>query len=327
MQRKVSEAKLQKDKTKPRAGMGALPYAGGVAFRVWAPNATAVAVIGDFNKWDHSHSPMSAEDYGYWYADVPKARSGQQYRFLLQTPSGEISRIDPYAREVTHAAGNSVIHDPKFDWSGDNFKCPPWNELVIYEMHVGTFFDPTPNDDKPATFKDVTSRFEHLRRLGVNALRIMPIAEFAGDYSWGYNPASLFAVSSTYGGPKAFKEFVKRAHENGFAVILDVVYNHFGPSDLDLWRFDGWSENDGGGIYFYQDWRRSTPWGDTRPDYGRPQVRQFIRDNALMWIEEYHVDGLRMDMTLYVRKSDAGGDDLSDGWSLLRWINGEVASR
>ncbi len=84
-------------------------------------------------------------------------------------------------------------------------------------------------------------------------------------------------------------------------MILDVVYNHFGPSDLDLWQFDGWSENGKGGIYFYNDHRSSTPWGDTRPDYGRGEVRSYIRDNAMMWLEEYHVDGLRYDMTLYIR--------------------------
>jgi len=310
-----------------RAGMGAIPHDQGVAFRVWAPHATGVAVVGDFNDWKADRHPMAQETDGYWYADVAAARIGQQYRFVLQTPAGEISRMDPYAREVTHSAGNGVIHDPNFDWGDDDFQCPPWNELVIYEMHVGTFYDPKPDDDKPATFEDITARLGHLKRLGVNALQLMPIAEFAGDYSWGYNPANLFAVSTSYGGPEAFKQFVKLAHQHGFAVILDVVYNHFGPSDLDLWRFDGWSENDGGGIYFYQDWRRKTPWGDTRPDYGRGPVRQFIRDNALMWIEEYHVDGLRMDMTLYVRKSGPGGADLADGWSLLRWINQDIATR
>ncbi|HUR53783.1 MAG TPA: alpha amylase C-terminal domain-containing protein, partial [Gemmataceae bacterium] len=118
------------------------------------------------------------------------------------------------------------------------------------------------------------------------------------------------------------------AHKNGFAVILDVVYNHFGPSDLDMWRFDGWSEHDGGGIYFYQDWRKETPWGATRPDYGRPEVRQFIRDNALMWVEDYHVDALRMDMTLYVRSVRADGDpNLPDGWTLMQWINAEIREK
>jgi 1,4-alpha-glucan branching enzyme len=155
----------------------------------------------------------------------------------------------------------------------------------------------------------------------------MPAAEFAGDLSWGYNPAHMFAIESAYGGPQAFKEFVRQAHREGFAVILDVVYNHFGPSDLSLWRFDGWSENDGGGIYFYNDWRSETPWGATRPDYGRPEVRQFIRDNALMWLQDYHVDGLRWDMTLYIRSVRGDGDpgaELPDGWSLAQWINAEI---
>ncbi len=129
-------------------------------------------------------------------------------------------------------------------------------------------------------------------------------------------------------GRRRFKKFVREAHRNGFAVILDVVYNHFGPSDLDLWRFDGWSENDGGGIYFYQDWRKETPWGATRPDYGRREVRQFVRDNAVMWLEDYHVDGLRMDMTLFMRSVRFDGEpNLPDGWSLIQWINNEVREK
>ena len=170
-----------------------------------------------------------------------------------------------------------------------------------------------------------STKLGHLKRLGVNAVQIMPAMEFAGDVSWGYNPAHIFAIESAYGGPEGFKAFIEAAHRSGIAVILDVVYNHFGPSDLDLWQFDGWSENDKGGIYFYNDWRSDTPWGDTRPDYGRSEVRQFIRDNALYWLEEYHLDGLRFDMTLYIRsvRGDEGdeGDALEEGWSLLQWIN------
>jgi 1,4-alpha-glucan branching enzyme len=311
------------------AGMGAIPHAKGVAFRVWAPHAEGVSVVGTFNEWDAARNPMTREnDAGYWYGDVPGAKFGDEYRFALKTPWGELSRIDPYAREVTNSVGNGVVHDPHFDWGEPYLKTPAWNEWVIYELHVGTFNDPTPHDDKPATFADVVKRFDHLKKLGVNCLQVMPVAEFAGDRSWGYNPAHIFAVESAYGGPRAFKEFVREAHRNGFAVILDVVYNHFGPSDLDLWRFDGWSENDAGGIYFYQDWRKETPWGDTRPDYGRAEVRQFIRDNALMWVEDYHVDGLRMDMTLYIRSVRADGEpNLPDGWTLLQWVNGEIREK
>ncbi len=311
-----------------RPGMGAIPHAKGATFRVWAPHATAVSVVGTFNDWKPGKHLLKHEDNGYWAADVSGVQAGAEYRYHLVTPTGEFTRIDPYAREVTNSIGNAVVHDPHFDWDEEYYKTPPWNEWVIYELHVGTFNDMDPNTDQPATFADVVRRFDHLKRLGVNCLQVMPVAEFAGDRSWGYNPAHVFAVESAYGGPKAFKEFVKAAHKNGFAVILDVVYNHFGPSDLDLWRFDGWSENDGGGIYFYQDWRKDTPWGATRPDYGRPEVRQFIRDNALMWVEDYHIDGLRMDMTLYVRSVRADGEpNLPDGWSLLQWINGEIREK
>jgi 1,4-alpha-glucan branching enzyme len=121
---------------------------------------------------------------------------------------------------------------------------------------------------------------------------------------------------------------VKTAPAKGIAVILDVVYNHFGPSDLDLWQFDGWSENDKGGVYFYNDDRSSTPWGETRPDYGRGEVRQFIFDNAMMWIEEFHMDGLRYDMTLYMRTIDGCETrTIPEGWSLAQWINREIHAR
>ena len=180
----------------------------------------------------------------------------------------------------------------------------------------------------PGKFASVSARLGHLKKLGVNAIQIMPIVEFAGERSWGYNPSHIFAIETDYGGPVAFKRFVKRAHEHGIAVILDVVYNHLGPSDLDLWQFDGWSENGRGGIYFYNDERARTPWGDTRPDYGRGEVRQYILDNASMWLDEYHVDGLRFDGTVYIRTPDGPGSaDLPDGWSLLQAINTLVAHK
>jgi 1,4-alpha-glucan branching enzyme len=313
-----------------RSGMGAIPHEAGCAFRVWAPHASAVHVTGDFNDWSEDAAPMASEEGGFWYADVEGARPGQEYRFRIDGPEGPLSRIDPYAREVTNSVGNAVIHDPAYDWQGDDFQMPPWNRLVIYELHVGTFNRTEETEGEVGTFAEAVRRFDHLKALGVNAIQIMPAAEFAGDLSWGYNPAHVFAVESAYGGPRAFKDFVRAAHAHGLAVILDVVYNHFGPSDLDLWRFDGWSEGDGGGIYFYPDGRAATPWGETRPDYGRPEVRQFIRDNALHWLEEYRVDGLRFDMTLYIRcysGDESEADQNPDGWSLLRWINEEVRER
>ena len=307
--------------------MGAIPHTGGVGFRVWAPNAQRVSVIGSFNDWDGDNHPMQAEENGHWYTDVAEAHIGDQYRYLLTTAKGEFKRIDPYAREVTHSVGNAIVHDPSFDWEGDDFHLAARNELVIYELHVGTFND-RENNNLPGKFASVSSRLGHLKKLGVNAIQIMPIAQFAGKWSWGYNPAHIFSVELAYGGPLAFKKFVKRAHRHGIAVILDVVYNHFGPGDLDLWQFDGWSENDRGGIYFYNDDRAHTPWGDTRPDYGRNEVRQYIFDNVFMWLEEYHVDGLRFDGIAYIHSFPGpGGQDLPDGWNLLQWINSKVAEK
>ena len=117
----------------------------------------------------------------------------------------------------------------------------------------------------------------------------------------------------------------------GIAVLLDVVYNHLGPSDLDLWRFDGWSQNGKGGIYFYQDDRSSTPWGETRPDYGRPEVRSFLRDNAIQWLDEFRVDGLRWDATSYISSIGGEGyrarDRIEDGWRFMADVNRELADR
>jgi 1,4-alpha-glucan branching enzyme len=228
---------------------------------VWAPNAQRVSVIGSFNDWDGGKHPTQAEENGHWYTDVAEAHIGDQYRYLLATAIGAFKRIDPYAREVTSSVGNAVVHDPSLDWEGDDVHLATRNELAIYELHVGTFNDEE-DDNLPSKFASVSSRLGHLKKLGVNAIQIMPIAQFAGERSWGYNPAHIFSVELAYGGPLAFKKFVKRAHRYGIAVILDVVYNHFGPGDFDLWQFDGWSENDRGGIYFYNDARARTP-GET----------------------------------------------------------------
>jgi 1,4-alpha-glucan branching enzyme len=204
---------------------------------------------------------------------VSDAEIGDEYRYLIHGPEGSSSRIDPYARKVTHATGTGIIYNPDaFDWGDDTFNIATWNELLIYEMHIGTFY--VKKKGHPGTLDSAIEKMPYLKALGINAIEVMPITEFAGDFSWGYNPSHPFAVASTYGGPDAFKRFVKAARESGIAVVSDVVYN-FGPSDLDLWRFDGWSENDKGGIYFYNNRRASTPWGDTRPDYGRGEVRQY----------------------------------------------------
>ena len=321
--------------TEVQAGMGAVSHAGGTTFRVWAPFASSVSVAGDFNDWSDTSHPLAAESFGYWSCNVPEAAPGHRYKLGIRNPSRDhpLWRVDPYAQEVIRrdADGvvNGVIHHPDFNWGDDPFRMPPWNELVIYELHVGTYNDQP--GDMPGHLGNVISELPYLQDLGVNAVELMPLVEFNDVWSWGYNPANPFAVEDAYGDPRDLKRLVKRAHELGMAVILDVVFNHFGPDQLDMWQFDGWSENGKGGIYFYNDWRCNTRWGETRPDYGRGEVRQFIRDNALFWLNEYHMDGLRFDSVVNIRNAHGEGynlgADIPDGWSLLQWINNEVSAR
>lgn len=308
------------------AGMGSVVADSGVSFRVWAPSADEVYVMGTFNDWSERANPLASEGNGYWSVCIPEAKAGDEYKYVLVNGEQVLQRIDPYAKSVTNSVGNTVVYEDTFDWNGVESGIPAWNEVVIYELHVGTFG--ASRDDGPGTFQDAIDKMPYLQKLGINAIEVMPPMEFPGDFSWGYNPSHPFAVESQYGGADGFKALVRAAHEHNIAVILDVVYNHFGPSDLSLWQFDGWSENDGGGIYFYNDWRSETPWGNTRPDYGRPEVRQYIRDNVLMWFEEFRVDGLRFDATAYIRNVKGNdvdpGNELAKGWSLLQWLNEEI---
>ena len=308
-------------------GMGSIPHAGGTTFRVWAPHAEWVAVIGTFNDWSSQAHRLAFEGNGLWSADVPGAGPGDHYRYLISSGGEELFRIDPYARLVTNSAGDAVVVDLS-RCRRPPFQMPGWHDLVIYELHVGTFND-RPGGD-PGQFRSAAEKLPHLVALGVNAVEVMPTTSFAAAYSWGYNPANPFAVEEAYGGSEGLMRFIDAAHAHGIAVLLDVVYNHWGPGDNSLWRFDGWGEPGKGGIYFYQDWRSRTPWGD-RPDYGRAEVRQYIRDNALMWLEDYRADGLRWDATSFIRDVDGDAGDpataLPDGWGLMQWVNGEINAR
>ncbi|MFO7678625.1 MAG: alpha-amylase family glycosyl hydrolase [Chloroflexota bacterium] len=309
-------------------GMGAVPHDSGADFRVWAPHAEKVFVSGDFNRWSPWQSPLASEGNGYWSGSDAKAIVGSAYKFVLHYQGQTHLRTDPYAADVAGSQRHGVICAPLAPLA-DDFQPPPLNELIIYELHVGTFNHN--GRSEVGAFQDVIEKLPYLQELGINAIEIMPVKEFAGDYSWGYNPAFPFALTRTYGGRAAFQELVSAAHNQGIAVIIDVVYNHFGPQDLSLWQFDGWQENDKGGIYFYNDWRSNTPWADTRPDYGRSEVRQFIRDNVLMWLETYGVDGLRWDATNFIRNVHGhDGDpsaDIAEGWNLMQWLNQEVKER
>jgi 1,4-alpha-glucan branching enzyme len=301
--------------------LGAVVRRSGVSFCVWAPFATQVAVTGSFNNW--SEQPMDGED-GYWSTFVPGARAGQEYKFVIRNGDKVYRRNDPRALYFTTSSGTSVIGSRQFDWGNDLFVPPAPNKQVIYELHVGTF-----NRQDLAvsgTFRDVRHKLDHLAALGVNMIELMPIGSMLMDRGWGYAIDYIYAIESLYGGRTEFLELVKAAHERNIGIILDVVYNHFGPdATLDLWQFDGWHQDDKGGIYFYNDWRCETPWGNTRPDYGRPEVQQYILDNVKMWMHDCRVDGLRVDSTIFIRNvkgyNNDPSTDLPEGWRLLQQLN------
>ncbi|MBU0679338.1 MAG: hypothetical protein KJ626_14660 [Verrucomicrobia bacterium] len=273
--------------------MGAIPYDGGTTFRVWAPNASFVGVKGAFSGW--ATMALGNQGDGHWSADIAGAVHGQDYKYVITQNGFTFDRVDARSQKLYHSNGNCSIYDhSRFDWQGDSFGRPWFNDLVIYQMHVGTFKAQS-NGWTPGSFYDALTKLDHLQEMGVNAVKLMPVAEFAGGHSMGYNPAMPFCVETDYGGPDGMKTFVRECHKRGIAVLLDMVHNHYGPTDNLLWQFDGWNQNGRGGIYFYQDDRRYTFWGETRPDYGRKEVQDYIRDNFRMWLDNFHVDGFRWD--------------------------------
>ena len=327
--------------------MGANCYTGdaaGVTFRVWAPHALKVAVAGTFNGWAPDTLALGSEGNGFWSADVVGAAANDEYKFVLSDASaGTLWHMDPYVTRIRHSGGalNGVIDEPAVSASAPGYVTPAWNELVIYELHIRTFLpgdgliqDANGNPIKTGdgsfigSFQAVTSKLDYLQALGVNAIELLPLGEFMGDISAGYNPAYIFAIEDEYGGPDGFRDFVNEAHKRGIAVIVDVVYNHLGNPAADMWRFDGWSENDKGGIYFYNDSRSKTAWGDTRFDYGRGEVRSYLKDNALRWLQQRLADGLRWDSVGSIRnvndQNDDHDNDIADGWSLCQWINASI---
>ncbi|HZN58401.1 MAG TPA: alpha-amylase family glycosyl hydrolase [Planctomycetota bacterium] len=289
--------------------LGATPTAAGTVFRVWAPNANNVHIAGSFNGWNASQFSMRANQ-GFWSALVPTAAPGDEYKFIID---GGIWRTDPRARRQVNSVGNSIVVDPgAYAWGDDGWVTPYFEDMVIYELHVGSFSGEGDGASSyPGRFRDVVDRhLDHLTALGVNVVEILPIGEFAGDQSWGYNPAFQFAPESAYGSADDFKRLVDECHRRGIAVILDVVYNHMGPGDLagNLLDFDGKD------VYFYSpaSGYRDTPWGP-RLDYGRVEVRDYIRDNVRYWLQEFHLDGFRVDATDFIKVN-------GDGWAVLQAI-------
>jgi maltooligosyltrehalose trehalohydrolase len=252
---------------------------------VWAPKAQHVQLrlAGDPIR----EIPLDPLDDGYFAARLEGIAPGTRYFYVLD---GERARPDPASRwqpEGVHEA--SAVVDPSFAWTDHAWRGIPLYDYIAYELHVGTF-------THEGTFDGVLQHLAGLRDLGITAIELMPVAQFPGARNWGYDGVHPFAVQNTYGGPDGLKRLVNACHEQGLAVILDVVYNHLGPEGNYLGEF---------GYYFTSRYR--TPWGEAInfDDRQSDHVRRFFIENALFWIDEYHIDALRLDAVHTIYDSSA----------------------
>jgi maltooligosyltrehalose trehalohydrolase len=238
-------------------------------FRLWAPAARHVELLLDKPHSLHPHSN------GWFSADIAGVSAGARYNFRID---GEIDVPDPAsAFQPDDVSGASELIDPaSYDWRAQDWRGRPWHEAVLMESHVGTF---TPE----GTYRAMIGKLDHLVATGVTALELMPLADFAGQRNWGYDGVLWYAPDSAYGRPDDLKTLIDEAHLRGLMVLLDVVYNHFGPEGNYLGRYAP--------AFFAE---AQTPWGSAI-DYRVPEVRAFVIENALYWLDEYRFDGLRLD--------------------------------
>jgi malto-oligosyltrehalose trehalohydrolase len=251
----------------------------GVRFRLWAPAARRVEVGVGAAVDDLAWHDMRGDADGWFECDVEGARAGARYCFRID----DATRVpDPASRcNPDDVHGASQVIDPLvYDWHDVNWRGRLWHEAVMYEIHVGAF-------TKQGTFDGVATRLDYLADLGVTAIELMPIADFPGRRNWGYDGTLLFAPDASYGAPDTLKALIDAAHARDLMVMLDVVYNHFGPEGnyLHLYAPDFFTE------------RHATPWGAGLNFDGERSriVRDFFLHNALYWLEEFHIDGLRLD--------------------------------
>lgn len=259
---------------------GAVPSQDGVRFTVWAPGPDSIELQLHDGRAAGRH-PLARNADGILETWVRGAASGNRYTYVLDSKDVLPDPASRFQPEGVH--GPSQVVDPStFAWTDARWHPPSPRDLVVYELHLGTF-------SPEGTFDGARARLPYLRELGVTAVELMPVADFAGARNWGYDGVALFAPSRAYGTPDAFRRFVDAAHGHGLAVILDVVYNHLGPEGAYLPRFSA--------AYFTD--RHRTPWGAAinLDAPGSEVVRRFILDNACSWVREYHLDGLRLDAT------------------------------
>jgi 1,4-alpha-glucan branching enzyme len=327
--------------------MGARPMtvAGvdGVSFTVWAPTARRVSVIGDFCQWDGRRLPMrQLGNSGVFELFVPGVAAGALYKFEIRTREGLIRvKTDPYARALEPPPGSaSRVVQSSYQWGdGEWMTARPGRDVTrepvaIYEVHLGSWARHGEEGHRPLTYREIAPRLiEHVSRLGFTHVELLPIAEHPFTGSWGYQVTGYYAPTARYGTPDDFRFFVDQCHRAGLGVILDWVPAHFPKDDYALRRFDGTA------LYEHDDPRMGEhpDWGTLIFNYGRNEVRNFLIANALYWLQEFHVDGLRVDAVasmLYLDYSrDAGewipnrygGRENLEAVSLIRATNAAVA--
>ncbi len=296
--------------TLEHAPIGATPLPDGSAvFKVWSPTRTVAHVRGEFNSWGTA-DPMTKVGE-HFTVHVSAANPGQMYKYYFQN---SVWNTDPRGRALNASDNyNAYLLSPfTYDWQVDDFDVPDFEQMIVYQLHVGTFAgrnDPYGSAPFPARYVDVTTRVGHLVDLGVNVVMLNPITEFPGDYSAGYNPITAWAPEWKYGTPDDLKEMIDTLHAHGIAVILDIVWNHVSYSDNFLWNYDGTQ------IYF-DDPAVETPWG-SQADFDNENVRSYYLDSVTHWLEEFRMDGFRMDatdfMNIYPQEAS--------GWSLMQAAN------
>jgi 1,4-alpha-glucan branching enzyme len=275
----------------------------GVHFAVWAPNADRVSVIGDFNAWDGRVHPMRLlTASGVWELFIPDLRDGEKYKFEIRTRSGALlKKSDPFAVAFeTPPQTASVVRDiSRFQWNDRDWMAARPNEaswlhrpMAVYEVHLGSWARVPEDGNRFLTYREMADRLvPYVKDLGCTHIELLPVMEHPFSGSWGYQVLGFFAPTSRFGSPDDFKLLVDACHRAGLGVILDWVPGHFPKDEHGLARFDGTA------LFEHEDPRQGEhqDWGTLIFNYGRNEVRNFLLSNALFWLEEYHVDGLRVD--------------------------------